>query len=1111
MKLLLKKNETTVIIHVFIQDSSSTVGAGLTGLTFETGSLVAYYVKPGGTLTSLTLETISTLGTYQAPTSSAHMRFKLMHDTNAPGLYEIHLHTDTLATNDYITIMMHGAANMAPLLLEIQLTDIDMNTALSSSTIAAVSGAVGSVTTKTDYELKSITAANLAKLEDILDGTGGTGIKVNSIENTGTTTLTGAVSLGSTLGVTGTTTLAALSVTGQLDAGNVVVDAGMDIVGALSANSLLIDTTTTLTGNVLLGGTLGVTGVATLNSIVITGAATGISVTGTTAGVSISGGTTGIGLDINGGSSSGIAVDIDSTSGHAVDIAAAGAADYGIDVSGGAVGVRFLGSEIGSTGLVVSGDTYDIDADIHGTLSTVTTATGATVTAINDIDFSATMKTSLDTACDTVTATSVTDKTGYSLAADQAVNVTKINGVATNLNELMDAADTDKIVNNSVLAKMTSKSATADWTTFVNTTDSQEALADSLVAGFPTNEHADDEPGGGEVVTGSNIANDGDSTWLNDGTYWQIEPAAADGDGFGLSVIQTFTIGTSLRVSQIAINAKEIMVGVAHVWAYNYTTVEWDQLSDISTAISGAADNDYVFPLLSSHQQTSDGEIKIRYTSTTTAGSKYLYIDQALISANPTGSGPTVGEIGEAVWTNRFGHDVAHHVPKYTGKMYYVDGTNGDDTNVGDYVHGAFKTIAYAISQASAGDRIVVRAGTYDEAALDMNLDGLELRCEHGTTITHSGSETETLLMSGAACVATGFTVTDAGRVGVKATGVNALIEDIISGPGNTIGFECIGNNPKLNRCFCFLPTVAGFKISGSGRKLNNCVTIGNAATIGFWFLTGANGSIKNCNSNGHTTHGWQIDAGANFIIIDNSSTGETDGAVLDNGTSTSWRDFTDSILGDVNVIQVAGTVQTALDINDILDDTSDLQGNQGAWLTATGFATPTNITAGTITTVSGNVNGSVASCAAAAVSAIGAGVITAASTNADFVTEMAAACNTALVAINLDHLMKTAVANNADMTTEVPDGTVLSNMLSATSDTSTFVVADDSLQGISEGAAGGGASAQEVWEYGTRTITAGSGVTAQEVWEYGTRTITTIPADESAKLDSILLYVQEN
>jgi hypothetical protein len=59
------------------------------------------------------------------------------------------------------------------------------------------------------------------------------------------------------------------------------------------------------------------------------------------------------------------------------------------------------------------------------------------------------------------------------------------------------------------------------------------------------------------------------------------------------------------------------------------------------------------------------------------------------------------------------------------------------------------------------------------------------------------------------------------------------------------------------------------------------------------------------------------------------------------------------------------------------------------------------------------------------------------------------AACDTALLDINLDHLMKTPVASNPDMTPEVADGTVLSNIMSKTSDTSTFAVATDSLEAI--------------------------------------------------------------
>ena len=60
---------------------------------------------------------------------------------------------------------------------------------------------------------------------------------------------------------------------------------------------------------------------------------------------------------------------------------------------------------------------------------------------------------------------------------------------------------------------------------------------------------------------------------------------------------------------------------------------------------------------------------------------------------------------------------------------------------------------------------------------------------------------------------------------------------------------------------------------------------------------------------------------------------------------------------------------------------------------------------------------------------------------------DILAQATAALVAANLDHLMLTPVANNADMTVEVADGTALSNMLSKTSDTSTYVPGTDSLE----------------------------------------------------------------
>ena len=47
MKLLVTKAQTSKQVSVFIQDSSSTTGAGLTGLLFNSASLTWYYYREG--------------------------------------------------------------------------------------------------------------------------------------------------------------------------------------------------------------------------------------------------------------------------------------------------------------------------------------------------------------------------------------------------------------------------------------------------------------------------------------------------------------------------------------------------------------------------------------------------------------------------------------------------------------------------------------------------------------------------------------------------------------------------------------------------------------------------------------------------------------------------------------------------------------------------------------------------------------------------------------------------------------------------------------------------------------------------------------------------------
>jgi len=123
-KLSLVKGTTSYRAYIFIQDSSVTTGAGLTGLVFGTSNLVAYYVRPGGSATSNTLITQTVTGAYSSG------GFIAVDGTNMPGLYRVDIPDAVLATGvNAVVVMLKGAANMVPCVLEIELTATDNQTA----------------------------------------------------------------------------------------------------------------------------------------------------------------------------------------------------------------------------------------------------------------------------------------------------------------------------------------------------------------------------------------------------------------------------------------------------------------------------------------------------------------------------------------------------------------------------------------------------------------------------------------------------------------------------------------------------------------------------------------------------------------------------------------------------------------------------------------------------------------------------------------------------------------------------------------------------------------------------------------------------------------------
>lgn len=124
MALTIKAGSTDQTVYLFIQDSSSSTGAGLTGLVYNTASLTAYYCLGRGAATAITLATL-------AAATSAHADggFKEVDATNMPGIYRLDLPDAAVASGIEVIVFLKGAANMVPVAKEIALVAYDPQSA----------------------------------------------------------------------------------------------------------------------------------------------------------------------------------------------------------------------------------------------------------------------------------------------------------------------------------------------------------------------------------------------------------------------------------------------------------------------------------------------------------------------------------------------------------------------------------------------------------------------------------------------------------------------------------------------------------------------------------------------------------------------------------------------------------------------------------------------------------------------------------------------------------------------------------------------------------------------------------------------------------------------
>ena len=102
---------TSVIEYINITQSNS--GAALSGLTYQSSGLTAYYVRPGAAPVAITLANQTASGSFSSG------GFVAVDNTNMPGLYRIDIPNAVFASGvTKATVYLRGAGNMNPIRIE---------------------------------------------------------------------------------------------------------------------------------------------------------------------------------------------------------------------------------------------------------------------------------------------------------------------------------------------------------------------------------------------------------------------------------------------------------------------------------------------------------------------------------------------------------------------------------------------------------------------------------------------------------------------------------------------------------------------------------------------------------------------------------------------------------------------------------------------------------------------------------------------------------------------------------------------------------------------------------------------------------------------------------
>lgn len=198
-----KRGQGSIVLRVKILNSSVSTGAGLTGLTSASSGLIISTIADNEasatsyTVAGSTIETITTLGTYAAPTATK-CRFKEVDATNHKGVYEIQLADARYAVSSAksLLVSVSGATNAAETDVVIPLRDLDPYVSADAavwaavlSELSAVPGVTGTVKDALNwvFTLARNKRTQTATTETVLKDDGTTTLATSTKSDDGTT------------------------------------------------------------------------------------------------------------------------------------------------------------------------------------------------------------------------------------------------------------------------------------------------------------------------------------------------------------------------------------------------------------------------------------------------------------------------------------------------------------------------------------------------------------------------------------------------------------------------------------------------------------------------------------------------------------------------------------------------------------------------------------------------------------------------------------------------------------------------------------------------------------------------------------------------------------